>query len=67
MITITDRFWETREQEEKRNHQRMPLTFLPCPVCGEVEHLTAEAVYRIDHDYSKHGLERLEQRYEVGS
>lgn len=55
------------EEMQARSRERMPLTFLPCPICGEVEHLTAEAVYRIDHDYSKHGLERLAQKYEVGS
>lgn len=45
---------------QERTRPTLPLTFVPCPLCGEVERLRPEGVYRIDHDYSKHpGFEKM--------
>lgn len=66
MTVITDRFWETRAQEEKRQRDRMPLTFLPCPICGEVEQMTQEGIWVITHNYTLHGM-GAGRNYEVGS
>lgn len=38
----------TREQVE--------ASFRPCPVCGEIERETTSGVYRIEHNYSQHGI-----------
>lgn len=32
------------------------LAFVPCKVCGAIEHEVTAGVYRIDHDFVKHGL-----------
>jgi hypothetical protein len=55
---------EPQIDQPRFTREQIEALFKPCPICGEIERMTSEGVYRIQHNYSAHGMPPARNRGE---